>query len=151
MRSARGIGLAANQVGVPVQVLIHKMDSVAPAMLINPTLLRQSGVWEYNEGCLSLKVDETAAPVRRPKSVMVRAATIEGKTIVLNADELLARVLLHEIDHLSGIEYVQRLVGRERSRVYQAMRERGIDVACMPPKPYDDFSPGRAVTNTGRV
>lgn len=148
MRHANGIGLAANQVGVPIQVLIHKLSSVAPGMLINPKVLRASGSWQYTEGCLSLNVEDTAITVRRPKQILVRAATIDGKTLVVNADELFARVLQHEIDHLDGIEYVQRLTGQDRSGIYQVMSDRGIDVTFMPPRPYDDSLMKKATNST---
>ncbi|MFC0506364.1 peptide deformylase [Micromonospora costi] len=141
MRQARGIGLAGNQVGVPVRVLVHKLGTVAPETLVNPELLRSSGTWEYTEGCLSLDVPETAARVLRPRTVLVRAAGIDGRALVMMADELFARVLQHEIDHLDGVEYVQRLTGPERARVYQVMRDQGVDVAVMPPRPYGGPAP----------
>ncbi len=137
MRDADGIGLAANQVGVPLQVLVHKFGWIAPRVLVNPELLSSSGWWDYHEGCLSLKMDGTDALVRRPKVVLVRAGTIDGGGIIVSADELFARVLLHEIDHLNGIEYVQRLTGDDRDRVYEVIASHGIDVACIPPSPYE--------------
>ena len=135
--SAEGIGLAANQVGAPVRVLAHNFPRIAPTILLNPVLLDASGEWDYEEGCLSLHVDDTPAEVRRPKVVVVHADLIDGTRIVVEADELFARVLQHELDHLDGIEYVQRLTGREAKRVYALMADAGIDTdTWLPPRPY---------------
>ena len=136
MNQAGGIGLAANQVGVGLRMLVHKLEDVAPQILINPELLQSAGTWEYNEACLSLKLEGTAATVLRPKRITIRAATVDGKSILVNADEIFARVLQHEIDHLDGIEYVQRVEGEMRLRIYQLIEERGIDISCIPPRPY---------------
>ena len=136
MHEAGGIGLAANQAGVPVQALVHRFRGIAPRVLLNPEILSSAGEWDYNEGCLSLKIDGTNSSLRRPKNVVVRASTIEGKAIVILADEIFARVLQHEIDHLQGIEYVQRLAERERTRVYRIIEDNGIDLSWIPPRPY---------------
>ena len=61
---------------------------------------------------------------------------MQGGAIIVEADELLSRVLQHEIDHLNGIEYVQRLHGEELKRVYSMMRESGVDLELLPPIPY---------------
>jgi peptide deformylase len=132
MEQARGIGLAANQVGEPLRVLTHKFPEIAPPIFINPQILETDGSWEYSEGCLSLKLEGTNATLRRPKVVVVRAVGIQGEVIVVEADELFARVLQHEIDHLDGIEYVQRLDEEERERVYKIIGEHGIDLSCIP-------------------
>lgn len=136
MRQADGIGLAANQVGVPLSVLVHKLETVAPPILLNARILKSEGTWLYSEGCLSLYMDDTRTSVRRPGVITVQATTIDGMGIVLRADELLSRVLQHEIDHLAGIEYVQRLTGDDLPAVYQVIADNGIDVSCIPPKPY---------------
>ena len=136
MRQAAGIGLAANQAGVGLRMLVHKLAPVAPQVLINPELLDGDGKWEYSEACLSLKLEGTAATVLRPKRITVRAVTIDGKPIVVNADELFARVLQHEIDHLDGIEYVQRVDGEDRLKIYRLIEDCGIDISCIPPRPY---------------
>lgn len=137
MRQADGIGLAANQVGLSLQVLVHKMARIAPQILLNPELVASSGSWNYNEGCLSLKIEGTNAVVSRPKKITVRASTIDERTVIVHADELFARVLQHEIDHLNGIEYVQRLTGELHNSVYGIIEAHGIDTSCIPPRPYD--------------
>jgi peptide deformylase len=136
MQEAEGIGLAANQVGVSVRALAHKFGGIAPRILINPEVLSSDGAWDYVEGCLSLKMEGTSISLRRPKTVVIRATTIRGKEIVLRADEVFARVLQHEIDHLDGIEYVQRLVGGDQVKIYKVIEDYGIDLSWIPPKPY---------------
>lgn len=136
MATAQGIGLAANQVGAPLRMLAHNLGRVAPQVLVNPVLLDSSGVWTYEEGCLSLHVNNTRSRVDRPKQIDVIAGLPSGGVIILEADELLSRVLQHELDHLEGIEYVQRLTGSRRDRVYEAMANAGVDVSWLPFRPY---------------
>lgn len=134
---AEGIGLAANQVGGPVRALAHNLPRVAPTILVNAVLLDSRDEWTYEEGCLSLHLDGSWAEVVRPKVVVVHADLTDGTQLVVEADELFARVLQHELDHLDGIEYVQRLTGREADRVYALLRETGIDTdTWLPPRPY---------------
>lgn len=135
--AAEGVGLAANQVGAPVQALAHNFPRIAPQIFLNPTLLSSEGVWEYEEGCLSLHVEDTPADVLRPKIIVVHAELLDGTQLIARADELFARVLQHELDHLDGIEYVQRLIGRTARRVYRTMDKAGIDTErWLPPHPY---------------
>ncbi|UGT72402.1 peptide deformylase [Nocardia gipuzkoensis] len=132
MRQASGIGLAANQVGVRVRALAHALPQIAPDVLVNPELISRGGCWEYREGCLSLQVEGSSATVVRPRRILLRAWTPSGDLVVIAASELLARVLQHELDHLDGIEYVQRLVGDEHDRVYRLLEKEGIDTSVMP-------------------
>ncbi|MCU1496699.1 MAG: peptide deformylase [Acidimicrobiales bacterium] len=134
--AAHGIGLAANQVGAPVRALVHNLPEVAPAVLLNPVLLESRDEWSYEEGCLSLEIKGTWAQVRRPRLIVVHASLPDGTGLVTEADELFSRVLQHELDHLDGIEYVQRLTGAERDRVYQLMQRTGVDTDWLPPRPY---------------
>lgn len=136
MASAQGIGLAASQVGAPLRMLAHNLGRVAPQVLVNPVLLDASGVWSYDEGCLSLHVENTRCRLDRPKRIDVVAGLPSGDVIILEADELLSRVLQHELDHLDGIEYVQRLTGRQRERVYDVMVKAGVNVSWLPFRPY---------------
>ncbi|MBA3281728.1 MAG: peptide deformylase [Acidimicrobiia bacterium] len=134
---AEGIGLAANQVGAPVRALAHNLPRVAPTILVNAVLLHSWGEWLYEEGCLSLHLDKSWAEVRRPKVIVVHAQLPDGGEIVIQADELFARVLQHELDHLDGVEYVQRLTGAGAERVYALLRDAGIDAdTWLPPRPY---------------
>jgi len=132
MKARNGIGLAANQVGVSVRVFVHALSNAAPEVLIDPVVLHSDGTWAYSEGCLSVQIPGSRSPLVRPKVVRVRATVLDGSVVEIEADELLSRVFQHEIDHLDGIEYVQRLTGCERDRVYKVMRDAGVDVRYIP-------------------
>lgn len=136
MNDANGIGLAANQVGIPARVFVHSFERVVPPIIINPRIVDSSGAWVYSEGCLSLQGDGVRATLTRPKIIDVQATLVTGDTLFVRADELVSRVFQHEIDHLDGLEYVQRLTGEERKRVYAIMEANGIDVRWVPPTPY---------------
>ncbi|QTU63827.1 hypothetical protein F3K22_25015 [Streptomyces scabiei] len=107
-----------------------------PGVLVNAELLSGEGWHDHEEGCLSLNLPGSRAMVGRPRRVLVRALTPAGHRVLIQAGDYLARVLQHEIDHLDGIEYVQRLTGSEAARVYRAMEVAGLAVDVMPPAPY---------------
>lgn len=136
MRRAPGVGLAANQVGAPLRMFVQVHKRAMPEVVVDPEVRAAEGTWTYTEGCLSLEVDGTHAPLDRPKFVQIRGRTIHGDVVEVTADEVVARVCQHEIDHLDGIEYVQRLVGDHRDRVYEVMAADGIDVTILPDHPY---------------
>ena len=136
MEQAQGIGLAANQVGAPARMLVHNLRRAAPPLLFNPVLLSSSGEWDYEEGCLSLQVQGVRATVRRPKVITLTADLPDGSAVILVADELLSRILQHELDHLEGIEYVQRLAGEARDHVYRIMVKAGVAIEWLPSRPY---------------
>ena len=81
-------------------------------------------------------MDGTDAPVVRPKWIQIRARTLHGDVVEATLDEVVARICQHEIDHLDGIEYVQRLTGDDEERVYRTLATEGIDTAWLPPAPY---------------
>lgn len=136
MHRAPGVGLAANQVGVGLRLFVQVHKRAAPEAMVDPEIRASEGTWTYTEGCLSLVLDESQAPVDRPRRVQVRGRTVHGDVVEVTADGILARILQHEIDHLDGIEYVQRLVGEEHDRVYGVMAAAGLDVTVVPPTPY---------------
>ena len=136
MRAADGIGLAANQVGVPLRMFTHSLAKVLPQVVVNPVVVRAFGRWEYREGCLSLELADTHATVQRPRVIIVRGRLLDGRALAVRADELLGRVFQHEIDHLDGIEYVQRLAEPTRSEIYRFIEDSNVDLSCLPPKPY---------------
>lgn len=99
MHHARGIGLAAPQVGRTERLAVIEIEG-EPLVVINPEILETAGKAKAEEGCLS--IPDIYADVERPKDVVVRAMDLEGKTYEIQATDLLARCLQHEIDHLHG-------------------------------------------------
>lgn len=110
MRDAPGIGLAANQVGAPLQVAVIEIDGKVTE-LINPKLVRRSGSMVDWEGCLS--IPGFVAEVERAEKVTVKARDRHGKEFRVKGDELLGRALQHEIDHLNGVLYIDYLESLE--------------------------------------
>jgi peptide deformylase len=110
MRDAPGIGIAANQVGVPLQVSVIELDGKVTE-LINPEIVKSSGEVIDWEGCLS--IPGFVAEVGRAARVTVKARDRRGKEFRIKGEELLARALQHEIDHLNGILYIDYLESLE--------------------------------------
>lgn len=106
MREAPGIGLAANQIGVPLQVAVIELEEKVTE-LINPQLVRGGGEVIDWEGCLS--IPGFVAEVRRHAKVTVKARDRHGKEFRVKGEELFARALQHEIDHLNGVLYIDYL------------------------------------------
>ncbi len=122
MYVAPGIGLAAIQVGVPkrlVTIDVVKSDDEEdghPIVLINPEILWSSEETNiYNEGCLS--IPDYYEEVERPAKVKVRYLNLEGDTVELEAEGVLATCLQHEIDHLNGVLFIDHLSKLKRDRV----------------------------------
>jgi len=112
MRDQRGVGLAANQVGVLQKIaVIETPEMEEPLVLINPEVMKTDGERQVEEGCLS--VPGYRGLVNRSETVRIKAMGLDGKIYRLNADELLAQALEHEIDHLNGILYIDHLVDHE--------------------------------------
>jgi len=109
MRAARGVGLAAPQVGVPLRVLIAGLGKIRLA-LVNPLIRRRRGIQVGPEGCLS--IPGIYGDVRRSLHVVVEGQDPRGRRVVARGTGLLARVLQHEIDHLNGVLFIDRIVGK---------------------------------------
>ena len=122
MHAAAGVGLAANQVGQPWQLFVASPDGQPgrELVLLNPVIVRRRGRLRLEEGCLS--IPGIAAVVTRAAEVEVRAVTLEGKECALEGQELLARIFQHEIDHLNGLLFVDRLSWWNRQRALRAYR-----------------------------
>ncbi|MFZ4618446.1 MAG: peptide deformylase [Rectinemataceae bacterium] len=119
MEHGRGIGLAAPQVDRGIRLFVTRLDDDEPRVFINPEILLVSEeLVDYEEGCLSLPGLYTN--VRRADSVKVRAWNARGKPFTLEASGLLARVILHENDHLEGLLFIDRLGEKRRQRAVQA-------------------------------
>jgi peptide deformylase len=117
MEEEKGVGLAAPQIGQSLRVVvINTRQDRERIALINPKIVKESPeTSEFTEGCLSVPGIEGL--IIRPKAVKVRALTPEGKRVEISDDDLLARVLQHEIDHLNGILFVDRLSDQDKLRV----------------------------------
>jgi peptide deformylase len=120
MHAAPGVGLAANQVGVPLQLAVIDLSSREDKeqrhpllVIINPEILVMEGSVIEEEGCLS--IPDYAEKVNRAARVKVRAQDRTGKQFELEAEGLMAKALQHEIDHLNGLLFVDRLSPLKKS------------------------------------
>ena len=109
MYDANGVGLAAPQVGILKRVVVVDVTGEDPIVLINPRILETSGEQTGGEGCLSLP--GKSGTVTRPNYVKVRAYDRDMKPFEIEGTELLARAFCHEIDHLDGHMYVEKVEG----------------------------------------
>ncbi len=108
MRDAPGVGLAAPQIGVPLQVAVIETEKDQVHVLVNPEILKLDGEYIPDEGCLS--VPGYWGKVKRAERVTVKAKDAHGKDVRITlAEGLLGQALQHEIDHLNGMLYVDRL------------------------------------------
>jgi len=123
MYAAGGVGLSANQVGHPWRLFVASPDHRRgrELVLINPRIVSQQGRIRLEEGCLSLP--GMAAVVRRFKEVCVEGMTLDETVSVLDGDELLARIFQHEIDHLNGLLFPNRLPLFSRRRLLRQYRQ----------------------------
>ena len=127
MLNAEGIGLAANQVGSPLSITIIDIspvegyESIKPLTMINPKITHYSDEeTDYEEGCLSLP--NLRELVIRPEAIQVSFMDEHEKLHTMEADGLLARVMQHEIDHLNGIYFTDRLTQLKRSLLQSKLR-----------------------------
>ncbi len=124
MVEAEGVGLAAPQVGEPVRIYVVNLRAIGPELfldsrgpsldgepdylvLVNPRIVKQEGSQTGDEGCLSFP--ELFEKVTRPDVVRVEAADLEGRPLEIEGSGLLARVLIHEFDHLEGTLFIDHL------------------------------------------
>ena len=110
MYEADGVGLAAPQVGILKRIAVIDVGD-GPINLINPEIIAVEGSYIDEEGCLSLPGE--AGNVERPYKVTVRALNEKGEEFVLTGVELLARALCHEIDHLDGVLFIDKVIESE--------------------------------------
>lgn len=122
----RGVGLAANQVDLPYRLFIVNLSG-DPAIrdeehvFLNPVLSQPKGGDEQEEGCLSLP--GLFAPVRRPERIRINAYNLAGEEVVYDLDDLFARVVQHETDHLDGVLFIDRLTSTVEASVRDKLRE----------------------------
>lgn len=117
MYDAPGIGLAAIQVNIQKRIVVIDVseERSSPLILINPEIIDKHGEREYQEGCLS--VPDAYETISRADTVTVKALDCDGKPFELEADELLATCIQHEIDHLDGKLFVDYLSPLKRERI----------------------------------
>lgn len=116
MRVGRGVGLAGPQIGLSQRIFVVQIDGDIPRIFINPSIVQTSEeLADYEEGCLS--IPGMYADVSRPAQVRVQAWNERGRPFNLDADGFLARVILHEYDHLEGTLFIDRLSQMKRDRL----------------------------------
>jgi len=123
MYDAPGIGLAAPQVGVQKRFFVYDVDE-EPGVLINPRVVESDGEWSFEEGCLS--VPGMAFEIVRPKQILVSGVDLDGNETTVEADELFARLIQHEIDHLDGVLLLEHLDDDQRKTAITELRDRKL-------------------------
>ena len=117
MYEEEGIGLAANQVGVDMNMFIidiaHTNENEFPRIFINGTIIKVDGECAFSEGCLS--IPDQYAEIERPESCVVEYLNYDGKQSTLKADGILSTCLQHEIDHLNGVLFIDYLSKMKRN------------------------------------
>ncbi len=125
MYAARGVGLAAPQIGISRRIAVidvtFKEDPKAKLVLINPEIIHTEGRFKQSEGCLS--IPDFRENVTRPRAVTVRAQDEHGKIFQLTGEELLARALQHETDHLNGKLYISHISALKRDLIKRKIRK----------------------------
>ena len=125
MYAAPGVGLAAPQIGVPLRIFVADIsvgrDPAGLYVFVNPEFVDRDGMQLEEEGCLSLPGFN--ATVARPSRAVVRALDRTGKERVIEGTGLLARALQHEIDHLDGLLFLDRLRGIRRDLIVRKIRK----------------------------
>ena len=133
MYASNGIGLAANQVDLPLRLFIvnlsAKPDEGEELVFINPVLSKPKGNEDSEEGCLSFP--ELYGPVTRPKQITVQAYNLQGEEIRSNLKGMLARVDQHEYDHLDGVLFVDRMSPTARTQVQPTLDEFELSVRAL--------------------
>jgi len=123
MKLGKGVGLAAPQVGLPHRLFVIQIEGDKPRVFINPEIVETSLELEsFEEGCLS--IPGVYADLDRPAAVRVQALNERGRRFTLEAEGFLARVVQHELDHLNGVLFTDRLPERSRDRLLKQYEKR---------------------------
>ncbi len=126
MYTAPGVGLAANQIGISKQLAIIDAsigdEKSALIVLVNPEIIFEEGTMDSEEGCLS--IPDYTTVVKRAEQVKVKAFDRHGEPIEIEGDGLLARALQHEIDHLNGFLFIDR-IGKIKREFFKKRYARG--------------------------
>lgn len=125
MYEAPGIGLAAPQVGVQKRMFVYDLhDEQGPHVIVNPVISEARGEWVYEEGCLS--VPGLSWEIVRPREVHLTGIDLDGTEVSFEADELLARMFQHEVDHLDGVLLLERLDPDQAKEAKRVLRDRAL-------------------------
>ena len=125
MYAAPGLGLAAPQVGVQKRFFVYDLqDGDGPKTMINPRIVESRGEWSYDEGCLS--VPGLSWQIVRPKEIHLVGFDLDGNEVSIEADEVLARLFQHELDHLDGVLLLDRLDKEQRKAAMRILRDRQL-------------------------
>jgi peptide deformylase len=127
MHEARGLGLAAPQVGVQKRLFVYQLEDRDPVAIVNPTITESRGEWEYDEGCLS--IPGLFFPIVRPKEIHLTGWDLDGKEISIEADEIEARCFQHELDHLDGRLLLGMLDKEQKKEAMRELRRRAEAVS----------------------
>jgi len=123
MYAAPGVGLAAPQIGIPKRVFVADIGD-GPFVMVNPEIVATAGKWKYEEGCLS--VPGRYWTIKRHDYAMASGVDLDGHAIDFEGDELMGRVLQHEIDHLNGVLLLERLPSRVRKAALADLRAESL-------------------------
>jgi peptide deformylase len=126
MYEAPGLGLAAPQVGVQKRLFVYDIGE-GPQVVVNPVVQESRGEWGYDEGCLS--IPGMSFELIRPKEVHLVGYDLDGNELSIEADELLARAFQHELDHLDGVLFIERLSDEDRKAAMKLIREQRLTAA----------------------
>ena len=126
MYAAPGVGLAAPQVGIQKRLFVYDAGE-GPAVVINPRIAESAGEWTFEEGCLS--VPGLSWPIVRPREILLEGLDLEGNVLAIEAEEYLAHVYQHEVDHLDGVLLIERLDPDQRKQAMRTLRQMTFDPA----------------------
>jgi peptide deformylase len=128
MDEARGVGLAAPQLGVLRRVLVYRTGEEEPVVaLVNPRVVTTGEEAEISEeGCLSLGAATVVVEVERPTAITVEASSPEGEPLRVEAEGLQARVIQHELDHLDGVLTIDRTTAEQRKEALAQLRPQPV-------------------------
>jgi peptide deformylase len=126
MYEAPGLGLAAPQVGVQKRLFVYDIGE-GPQIVINPEIRETRDEWGYDEGCLS--IPGVSFELVRPKEVHLVGYDLDGNELSIEADEILARCFQHELDHLDGVLFLERLSEDDRKTAMKVIREQRLQAA----------------------
>ncbi|MCL1597658.1 MAG: peptide deformylase [Actinomycetia bacterium] len=125
MYDAPGVGLAAPQIGVSKRLFVADVGE-GPLVMVNPSIIVTEGKWKFEEGCLSVPGKYWA--IKRFDYVVAEGVDATGRSVVYDGDELMGRVLQHEIDHLEGMLLLSRLGPRVKKQALKELREESLGI-----------------------